>query len=151
MRSSIQRTLLLLWGWIGIMGAFTTLSITFLEAADILWGVNSSSQIYIRTNMASNPRGQDWQNIPGGLVQVATTPQGKLFGVNGARDVFARIGISPTNPAGIDWRKIGSHCRDLIIGPRGEVVVVSTDDDRGIYYRNAARAEQEKGSSKKET
>ena len=69
-----------------------------ISSDDILWGVNSARQIYIRN-------GNGWTQVGGSLKHVSVGKAG-VWGVNSHRDIYYREGVTLSNPKGFLWKHI---------------------------------------------
>lgn len=78
-----------------MLGKLTQLDIS---SDDILWGVNSARQIYIRN-------GNGWTQVGGSLKHVSVGKAG-VWGVNSHRSIYYREGVTLSNSKGSSWKRI---------------------------------------------
>uniref|UniRef100_A0A8B9HB21 Fish-egg lectin-like n=1 Tax=Astyanax mexicanus TaxID=7994 RepID=A0A8B9HB21_ASTMX len=72
------------------------------------WGVSSGNHIYIMKGVTSNTcaGSLNWENVSGALSMIEVSTDGKVYGVHSSGDIFAREGITSTNPTGTGWRQV---------------------------------------------
>ena len=75
-------------------GALTQLDIS---PDDILWGVNSAGNIYIRNG---------WSRVIGGALKHVTVGKAGVWGVNAGRNIYYRNGVTSSNLKGSSWQGI---------------------------------------------
>ena len=68
-----------------------------VSPADIVWGVNSGHNIYLR-------QGSVWKPISGSLKHVSVGSSG-VWGVNRLDYIYYRNGVSTTNLIGAGWNR----------------------------------------------
>ncbi|XP_034765480.2 fish-egg lectin-like [Acipenser ruthenus] len=69
------------------------------------WGVNSIDQIFVMKGVTPDAcmGSKAWELVPGALSMIEVSTDGSVYGVNSAKDVFRRDGVSAANPAGTGW------------------------------------------------
>ncbi|MGH0153699.1 UNVERIFIED_CONTAM: hypothetical protein FKN15_027376 [Acipenser sinensis] len=69
------------------------------------WGVNSADQIFVMKGVTPDAcmGSKAWQQVPGALSMIEVSTDGSVYGVNSAKDVYRRDGVSAANPAGTGW------------------------------------------------
>ena len=69
-----------------------------ISSDDILWGVNSGHNIYIRN-------GNGWSQVDGLLTHVTVGKAG-VWGVNVHENIYYREGVTRSSPKGSSWTQI---------------------------------------------
>ncbi|MGH0153698.1 UNVERIFIED_CONTAM: hypothetical protein FKN15_027375 [Acipenser sinensis] len=69
------------------------------------WGVNSADQIFVMKGVTPDAcmGSKAWEQVPGALSMIEVSTDGSVYGVNSAKDVYRRDGVSAANPAGTGW------------------------------------------------
>ena len=88
--------------WSLISGALVQLDIS---PDDIVWGINSADNIFI-------PNGNGLSQVEGALEHVTVGDSG-VWGVNDARMIYYREGVTSSYPKGFSWTHISGE--ELII------------------------------------
>lgn len=63
--------------------------------------------------------GTRWVRVGGRLVQVESGPSGQTWGVNKARAIYYRAGVTRTKPIGRYWLRIGGRLKQVAVGCKG--------------------------------
>ncbi|CAB4025803.1 Hypothetical predicted protein, partial [Paramuricea clavata] len=120
--------------WSLVSGALTQLDIS---PDDILWGVNSADNIYIRN-------GSGWSQVGGALKHVTVGKAG-VWGVNAGRNIYYRNGVTLSNPKGSSWTRIPGSLIQIDSGPSG--IVYGVNRHRQIYCRKGISLSRPTGTT----
>lgn len=63
--------------------------------------------------------GTKWYRIPGSLKQIAAGPKGIVVGVDKARKIYYRAGVSSGKPMGTRWVRIPGRLNQVVAGCSG--------------------------------
>ncbi|OCT73234.1 fish-egg lectin [Xenopus laevis] len=71
------------------------------------WGINNIYEIYYRKNVTKTScQGTGSEQVNGILVMVEVGTDGSVFAVTTNGKVVTRLGISPKNPVGTEWKEL---------------------------------------------
>jgi hypothetical protein len=121
-----------------------------VSPAGYVFGTNSKSLIYFRTNISNeSPYGSGFKRINGKLNQISTGAL--VMGVNPKNIPYVRLGITHTEPSGTDWSRIPGQPLDFIAcspaaNPLGEISVFGLFQ-RKVFYRHGVTFENPLGVS----
>ena len=103
---------------------------------DIVWGVNSAHNIYIRN-------GNGWSQVGGALKHV-TVGEAGVWGVNRYRNIYFRNGVTLSNPKGSSWERISGKLIQIDSGPSG--IVYGVNRFHNIYCRTGISLSRPQGT-----
>ena len=79
-----------------------------------------------------SPLGTSWQKVGGKLQHVSVSPQGHVWGVNSANNIYIRTGTTTSNKGGNSWKQIPGSLKQISAGGSG---VWGVNAQNEVYYR----------------
>lgn len=122
-----------------------------VEAGGLVWGVNSSDDIYRRTGVShQNPIGSGWEKVEGKLKHVCLAAQPgaapgnfTVWGVNSQNNIYMKSGVT-AHSAGGPWQQVEGQLKQIHVDYAGAVIGVNANDD--IYRRTGVSPQHPAGT-----